>query len=239
MMTMLTGSEIYKRTAAYEREMTNIRLHAPQWKLLLAFDGQRSLSEIALNSAMPFPDAQGFAEHFLKQGWIEEQPITLEEYLRRANASGTYSGGVIPASVVINEPAGEAKADKPAAPAASPAPSPVTAAPAAPAAPTPTTIEIPPAVKDTPRPAPRGVMRLAAVVDYIVSVAETISLGQLLAYRVFLRVPPEILQSEDIVSIHLIEDTSLVRSEELQKAISSAVQEVLKRPLPDSVFAPA
>ncbi len=82
-------------------------------------------------------------------------------------------------------------------------------------------------------------MRLSAVVDYIVSVAENVSLGQLLAYRVFLRVPPEILQSEDIVSIHLVEDNSLVRSETLQKAISAAVQEIIKRPLPDSVYAPA
>jgi hypothetical protein len=70
-------------------------------------------------------------------------------------------------------------------------------------------------------------------------VAETIPLGQLLAYRVFLRVPPEILQSEEIVSIHLVDDTSIVRSESLQKAISSAVHEIIKRPLPDSVYAPA
>ena len=49
MTTILTGSEIFKRTATYERDASSIRLHAPQWKLLLTFDGQRALSEVALN----------------------------------------------------------------------------------------------------------------------------------------------------------------------------------------------
>ena len=82
-------------------------------------------------------------------------------------------------------------------------------------------------------------MRLSAIVDYIVSLAETIPLGQLLAYRIFLRVPPEILQSEEIVSIHLVDDTSIIRSAGLQKAIAVAVHEITKRTLPDSVYAAA
>jgi hypothetical protein len=85
----------------------------------------------------------------------------------------------------------------------------------------------------------RRPMRLSAIVDYIISLAESIPLGQLLAYRIFLRVPPEILQSEDIVSIHLVDDTSLIRTETLQKAIAAAVQEIVRRPLPESVYAPA
>jgi hypothetical protein len=186
--------------------------------------GQRSLSEIALNAGVPFAEASPFVDNFLKQHWIEEQPITLEEYLKRASASGNYSGGVIPPSVILKDthsekPEAGSSARPASAPASTPAPAPAP-------------------VKETPRTV-RGTMRLSAVVDYIISVAETIPLGQLLAYRVFLRVPPEILQSEDIVSIHLVDDTSLVRSEGLQKAISAAVQEIVKRPLPDSVYAAA
>ena len=82
-------------------------------------------------------------------------------------------------------------------------------------------------------------MRLSAVVDFISSQVDTLSLGQLLVYRVFLRVPPELLQAEDIASVHLVGDTSLIQGSSLQQAIASAVNEVTKRALPDSVFAPA
>ena len=75
--------------------------------------------------------------------------------------------------------------------------------------------------------------------DYIVSQAGNSSLGQLVVYRVFLRVPPQLLQAEDIVSVHLVNDSSVVRTEALKEAISKAVNDVLKRPLPESVFAAA
>jgi hypothetical protein len=91
-----------------------------------------------------------------------------------------------------------------------------------------------PPLKATPR-----AMRLNAVVDFITSLVGNIGIGQLLVYRVFLRVPPELLIAEDIASVSLVNDTSLVRTEKLQKAIADAVNAVAKRPLPDSVFAPA
>jgi hypothetical protein len=82
-------------------------------------------------------------------------------------------------------------------------------------------------------------MRLSAVVDFITSLVGNVALGQLLVYRVFLRVPPELLLAEDIASVHLAGDTSLIQGEKLQKAIAEAVNAVAGRPLPDSVFAPA
>jgi len=241
MTTTITGSEIFKRTAIYEREASTARLHAPQWKLLLAFDGQRALSEVALSAGMPFSEAMTQTEEFLKREWIAEQPISLEEYLKRASAGGGYSGGVIPPSVVINEPKSDAKVEaKPEAKAEAKPENGVSMTASGYVA----------ALKEaaTPPPIPvrevvtapaRGPMRLSAIVDYIVSLAESIPLGQLLAYRVFLRVPPEILQSEDIVSIHMVDDTSLVRTAALQKSIADAVHEIVKRPLPDSVYATA
>jgi hypothetical protein len=215
-MNIMTGTEVFMRTTTYEREAPTIRLHAPQWKLLLAFDGQRSLAEVALSASTPFSEALTQAELFLKNEWISEQPITLEEYLKRASASGTFSGGVIPPSVVVNEPKPEMAKPEHKAENGTAAPAPR---------------EVPPIA--------RGPMRLSAIVDYIVSLAETIPLGQLLAYRVFLRVPPEILQSEEIVSIHLVDDTSLVRTGALQKAIADAVHDVTRRTLPESVYATA
>ena len=45
--------------------------------------------------------------------------------------------------------------------------------------------------------------------------------------------------AEDIASVHLVNDTSVIQREKLQKAIADAVNDVAKRPLPESVFAAA
>lgn len=220
----MTGTEIYKRTASYEREIPTIRLHAPQWKLLLAFDGQRSLAEVALSADVSFAEALPLTEKYLSQGWIEEQPITLDQYLKRTGAPNVSAiGAAVPPAVILHEPRPGAAAPPP--------------MPSAPIEKTNVSAPIPPTLPVTKTP--HGPMRLSGVVDYITSLAGNTALGQLLVYRVFLGVPPELLQAEDIVSVHLLNDTSLIRSEALQDAIAKAVQDVAKRPLPDGVFAPA
>jgi hypothetical protein len=220
----MTGTEIYKRTPAYERAAREIRLHAPQWKLLLAYDGQRTLAEVALSAEVSFAEALPLTRKFLEQGWIEEQPITLEQYLKRTglrDVSG--AGAAVPPATVLHEPEKAAPAPKPLAP----PPLPATEKAVEPAVP-----EKSPVAKPSIR-----AMKLSAVVDFITSLVGNISIGQLLVYRVFLRVPPELLLAEDIASVHLVGDTSLIQGEKLQKAIADAVNAVAKRTLPDSVFA--
>jgi hypothetical protein len=219
----MTGSEIYKRSERYEREAGTIRLHAPQWKLLLAYDGQRTLAEVALSADVSFAQALPLTEKFLANGWIEEQPITLDQYLKRTGAPDVSAiGAAVPPAVVLHQPKAE--------PTVPPLPPPLA----------PKTAAVPPMpAAAVPPKLPRGPMRLSAVVDYITSLVGNTALGQLLVYRVFLRVPPELLQAEDIASVHLVKDTSLIRAEALQKAIAAAVLEVAKRPLPDGVYAAA
>jgi len=216
----MTGTEIFKRTPGYERDAHTIRLHAPQWKLLLAFDGQRTLAEVALSAEVSFADALPLTERFLQHTWIEEQPITLEQYLKRTGAPDLSSiGAAVPPAIVLHA----ARADGPSDASPAPPPLPDYTPPSPPAG----------------APGARGPMRLSAVVDYITSLVGNTALGQLLVYRVFLRVPPELLQAEDIVSVHLVNDTSLIRTEALQQAIANAVSAVARRPLPDGVYAPA
>ncbi len=236
----MTGTEIFKRTPAYEREAQNIRLHAPQWKLLLAFDGQRTLAEVALSAEIPFAEGLPVARKFLDQGWIEEQPITLEQYLKRTGAQDLSAiGAAIPPAVVIHEPKPAASAVT--APASTP--SPLTplfpSPPPLPATPPGSALVAAPKVsQETVAPAPKP-MRLSAVVNFVLSLVGNISLGQLLVYRVFLRVPPELLLAEDVASVHLSNDTSVIKGDRLQKAIADAVLAVTNRSLPDGVFAPA
>ncbi len=223
----MTGTEIYKRTSAYEQEAASIRLHAPQWKLLLAYDGQRSLAEVALSVDVAFADALPLTEQFLGRGWIEEQPITLDQYLKRTGAASVSAiGSAVTPAIILHEPKPE-EAVPPAMPASAVMEESAKAFPAA-----------------TPEPAPKppaaqGPMHLGKVVDYIVSHVGNSSLGQLVVYRVFLRVPPQLLQAEDIVSVHLADDPSVVKTEALKKAIADAVVEVLRKPLPESVYSAA
>jgi hypothetical protein len=232
----MTGTEIYKRTPAYEQQAREIRLHAPHWKLLLAYDGQRTLAEVALSAEVSFAEALPLTQKFLDHGWIEEQPITLEQYLKRTGARDlSASGAAVPPPTVLHEPAKptSAPASTPAPAAGTPPPPPLPTSMPTPRIVAPVAAAVPP-LKATPR-----AMRLNAVVDFITSLVGNIGIGQLLVYRVFLRVPPELLIAEDIASVSLVNDTSLVRTEKLQKAIADAVNAVAKRPLPDSVFAPA
>ena len=76
------------------------------------------------------------------------------------------------------------------------------------------------------------------MVDFITSLVGNISLGQLLVYRVFLRVPPELLLAEDVASVHLVNDTSVIKSEKLQKAIADAVNAVAKARCPTAFSLP-
>ncbi len=239
----MTGTEIYKRTPAYEHQARDIRLHAPEWKLLLAFDGQRSLAEVALSAETSFADALPLTQKFLDQKWIEEQPITLDQYLKRTGAHNISGrGATVPPAVVLHEPVKETASAPPPVPVppqaalAPPSPPPLPTA-----APTPAKAVEPSATPAaaTAVKASGSVMRLSAVVDFITSLVGNISVGQLLVYRVFLRVPPELLLAEDIASVHLANDTSLIKGEKLQKAIADAVNAVARRPLPDSVFASA
>ena len=254
----MTGTEIYKRTSAYEREARDIRLLAPHWKLLLAFDGQRTLAEVALSAETSFAEALPLTQKFLDQSWIEEMPITLDQYMKRIGARDIAGTGTsVPPAIVLHDPKKDAPASPtlvaPVAPAPAPTPTPVPPKPAAvtpsglvppplPIAPAPP-VKPPEAIatpeKVFPSKVGRTPMKLSAVVDFITSLVGNISLGQLLVYRVFLRVPPELLLAEDIASVHLANDTSLIKGEKLQKAIGDAIEAVTKRTLPDSVFAAA
>src|ERR1700683_1958843 len=195
----MTGTEIYKRTSVYESQAKEIRLHAPQWKLLLAFDGQRSLTEVALGAEVSFADALPLTQKFLQEDWIAEQPITLEQYLKRMSTRDiSAAGAAVPPPTVLHEPKAEPTPQSPPQkatapiPASAPPPLPPTSgsptpAPAKPVETTPTPVK-PTVAKSSTR-----TMRLSAVVDFITSLVGNISIGQLLVYRVFLRVPPELL----------------------------------------------
>jgi hypothetical protein len=80
-------------------------------------------------------------------------------------------------------------------------------------------------------------LRLGALIEFIVRQAASNTEGQLAAYRIFLRVPPDLLKRNGIVSLSLVEDSTVVTDPELQTALLSAAESILGTTIPESVFA--
>ena len=203
----MTGIEIYQRTETYERTSRSIRLHAPEWKLLLAFDGDRSLADIAQSLDSPLDEALSRAAKFLAQAWIEEAPLTLDQYLKRTGTAAPPSGGGTPPAIQTPPPQ--------------------------------FTPLQPPQLPATPASAPtdlpaQGPMRLSAVVDYIISLMGNTALGRLLVYRVFLRVPSDLLQAEGIASVRLVMLTSLGNQLDAEAMKKAGIEACVLKPVKQS-----
>jgi len=82
----------------------------------------------------------------------------------------------------------------------------------------------------------RRKMRLGAVMSYITGYSPSQTEGQLAVYRVFLRLPPELLKHHGIRSLSLVDNSTQVEEGELTEALERSVRQVLGRELPDSVW---
>ncbi len=79
-------------------------------------------------------------------------------------------------------------------------------------------------------------MRLGVVMSHIIGCSPSQTEGQLAVYRVFLRLPPDLLKQHGIRSLSLVDHSTQVEAGELTEAIERAVKQVLGRDLPDSVW---
>jgi hypothetical protein len=213
---------VFKATGDCQERMQAARLRNIEWSALFSFNGERPLHEIGRFLDVSDFEMRAIAENLVRQGLIEESPISMEQYVRntgrgpeaeRTTSLQEFLRGGRP------DPAGPASA-APSARKLPPVPgkaaSPVADATASPAA-------------------PRG-LRLKALIDFIVSRFASSTEGQLAVYRTLLRVPPELLKRAGIVSLQLVDDESIVEDAELQQAIAAAVAKVLSVNLPESVW---
>lgn len=275
----MNGTEIFSRTLSYERDLSQIRLRPPAWKLLLAFDGNRTVSEVSLSIGMPIQEITPLTEEFTQKGWIEEQALTLDQYLK-SNGTGTFAPPpqpvldlppapvpppVPPAVPVLKEPpitllpppeiVAAPAPPEPVAPTPAPAPKPVKPvipprpasvvpppkilSAAAPAPKTESPFVLTPKAPVTPPPRQKEKLRVQALIDFLVSLGETKILGQLLVYRILVRVPSELLDNANVATLQLANDPTLIADEALQQAIVRAVYDTVNRPLPDGIFVAA
>ena len=75
-------------------------------------------------------------------------------------------------------------------------------------------------------------VKLKPIIDFIQSASGSGTLGQLTVYRVFLKIPPNLLKEARIQSVKFVDDNFRIESAELQRAIRDAVKKTLKMDVP-------
>ncbi|MEM1157819.1 MAG: hypothetical protein AAGH72_06155 [Verrucomicrobiota bacterium] len=203
----MNTSSIYKVTDYGEEMKPQLQLRHFEWDILLSLDGKASLSHITHRLNLKTEEVQPLIEQLLEYEMIEEQTLSYEEYL---SLSGRSKRGTEPAQAPL-------------------------------AASLRSTVRLPPVPAEfkDPEPARTAVSRslsVSALINFIVSKAPSPTEGQIAVYRVFLRVPPELLKKNEIRSLSLVNDQTRVDDPELQDSLASAVEQMLQQPLPDSVF---
>lgn len=93
--------------------------------------------------------------------------------------------------------------------------------------------EAPPAAPPEP-PARR--LRLSRIINLVVQQAQDPTEGQILMYRIFLRVPSELMRRNGIKSLSLVDESTETDDELLIDAISAAYSRCTGNPMPDEVF---
>jgi len=84
-------------------------------------------------------------------------------------------------------------------------------------------------------PRPRK-LRLGALIEFVVGHSPSRTEGQLAVYRVFLRVPPDLLKRNGIKSLSLVDNQTEVEDAELIEALEFAVKEAVGLDLPENVW---
>ncbi len=79
-------------------------------------------------------------------------------------------------------------------------------------------------------------VKLKPIIDFIQSASGSGTLGQLTVYRVFLKIPPNLLKEARIQSVKFVDDNFRIESKELQRAIRDAVKKTLKLDVPQDLL---
>ena len=215
--------EVYERNPAGTDHEAACKLRPHEWDLYLRLDGLRTLQEIGAACKLDLLWIVSDIERLQQLNLVRVVELDLEEYQQRF----VKSREMIP--TVPTAPSA-ASAAKPAGPAEGKRVSfslrrgETTASPPAPAAP-------------PPAPAkPAQEHRLKPLLDFITAHSGGRTVGQLAAYRVFLKVPNDLLRQAGIKSLNLVSEDFAVHDVHLWRVLLNAVEEVLgKRYVPSVV----
>lgn len=214
--------QIYQRRPAFEENVKDLRLRKSIWDLAFAFDGIRSLAEVRQCSGLDEPAFERAMRALLQLNLIEERLLTLSEYQEssalKSNAAAFTSKSDEPALITARigrnggRPRRMVQADSPRFDTAS------------------VQLQSP----EAPKP-----FRLKPAIDFIVVQSGGGTLGQLAVYRVFMRVPTDLMKRANIHSLSLVDETVEITDPELQQAIMRAINQTMGVELPIDYFVAA
>lgn len=240
------GQDTYIQSPDFERLAEAQSLSEELWLIAFALAKPATTAEL-VSACNVSPDAAEQAvSELLACGLIRKQTLTFKEFLAKRNVSQPAVEKTEPVVPAIQQPVAEQATPKQSAPAAEIYSIRVGFLPASQASETPVFITrfggdrmpgfatameeirpMPVSARAKPRkPSSNSPMKLRPVINAIETKGGGGISGQLLVYRVFLRVPFGSLYDEGITSLKLVDENSMVRNPDLKAAILDAAREV-------------
>lgn len=216
--------EVLKRSTPPDGLNSDLRLTPPEWRLFMLADGRTSSSDLARRFTWSGEAFILVADKLKAAGLLAVADYTSTEYheLFGATPEPTPAPAPAPTPASAAEPWPETGRKKFTA---SLKRRPSSATPAAPpTGPTPETVAAPLSpVNETKTDS----FHLRPLIDFIVSTAGGGTKGQLAVYRVFCKVPNELLLKSRITSLNLVGDDFEIQDTNLKTRLLEATRSVL------------
>ncbi|HME81773.1 MAG TPA: hypothetical protein VKF82_06820 [Candidatus Eremiobacteraceae bacterium] len=234
------GKDVFKRPRDFDDRALGVSLRPYEWEVLLALDGRTPLVQLLSRMGLEELEADDVADELAGKGLMDQCVVTYGEFMRERdavvkpvtmNAAPTAAHPHAAAAMPPAEPISTAQTNGSTSPAAAPAPSgtPLISATIKPP---------PPRLAFSVKPAGSGSMprlavgitgyKLKPLLDFIIDQAGGKALpkiaAQLAVYRVFRRVPRELVLADNIHSLKIGDPTIEVHNKELYDAIVRAIE---------------
>ncbi|HWZ94974.1 MAG TPA: hypothetical protein VNW30_07250 [Opitutaceae bacterium] len=215
----------HQLVADFREKGRHVRLNAGEWKMLLELDGEKPFRAVCAQFAIEAEAMPGLLTRFKRLGLVVESRLNLDEFLKQRGLSE------LPASIVT-APSAETLDAVEIIEVVIGGSGPTTA----PVAMNQTevmefTLGANPSAAAPADPPMDEVssdgLRLKPLIDFIVKHAGGGTVGQLAVYRVFLKVPLNLLHGAKIRSLQLVDETFEIHSPPLAQIILAAVRETL------------
>ncbi len=214
--------EVLKRSSPAGGLDSDLRLSPPEWRLFTAVDGRSSLAELARRFELSGEAIALLAEKLKAAGLLAHAEYTTAEYHELFNSTTEPAAPVSVPSSSAGEPGPRkftASLKRRVAGGAATPPPPAASRP-----------EVAGPDRDSRAAAllnRRESFHLRPLIDFIVSTAGGGTKGQLAVYRVFCKVPNELLLKSRITSLNLVGDDFEIQDANLKTRLLEATRSVL------------